>query len=77
MSTAIKLSRCCTCGFQWPTGTNGSHSCSGTLEMKLYRVTWLLGQIISTLPENRDWLNPEIEKEARAFLPDTGVESPQ
>lgn len=26
-----KISKCCTCGYEWETGTNGSHSCSGKL----------------------------------------------
>ncbi len=36
------------------------------------RLTRLLGQIIHDLPMNRDWLNPDVEKEAReliAYLP--------
>ena len=24
-------SKCCTCGFEWETGKNGSHSCAETL----------------------------------------------
>jgi len=30
MST-IKMSECCSCGFQWPTGQHGGHSCSSYL----------------------------------------------
>jgi hypothetical protein len=26
-----KLSTCCSCGFQWPTGQHGEHSCSSYL----------------------------------------------
>ena len=28
----------------------------------------LLGRIINDLPERRDWLDPDLEREARAFL---------
>ena len=28
-------SQCCTCGYQWPTGHDGSHSCSENLLKKL------------------------------------------
>jgi hypothetical protein len=72
-SAIVRLSRCCICDFEWPTGTHGRHSCAGILELKLHRVTWLLGQIIADLPANRDWLNPEIEREARTFLPNTKI----
>ena len=27
----IKMSTCCSCGFQWPTGQHGEHSCSSYL----------------------------------------------
>lgn len=28
-------SKCFTCGFEWMTGKNGSHSCSGVLQEKI------------------------------------------
>lgn len=28
----IKMSTCCSCGFQWPTGQHGEHSCSSYLQ---------------------------------------------
>ena len=31
----MEKSKCCTCGFEWKTGTNGSHSCSNTLQKKI------------------------------------------
>ena len=37
---------------------------------ELGRVKWLLGQIIQSLPMRRDWLDPDIEREARAILKD-------
>jgi len=30
-----KISTCCTCGKQWQTGTDGSHSCSTNLLRKI------------------------------------------
>jgi hypothetical protein len=29
------MSKCCTCGHQWPAGTNGSHSCASVLEQRI------------------------------------------
>ena len=26
-----KVSKCCNCGYEWPTGTHGGHSCSEKL----------------------------------------------
>ncbi len=26
-----KISKCCNCGYEWPTGTHGGHSCSEKL----------------------------------------------
>jgi hypothetical protein len=70
---SAQVSTCCTCGYSWPTGKSGSHSCAGILEPRVHRLTWLLGQIIQDLPERRDWLNPDIEKEARSYLPNAKV----
>ena len=28
MATDEKVSTCCDCGYQWPTGQDGSHSCA-------------------------------------------------
>ncbi len=51
------------------------------LEIELNRAKWLLSQIIQDLPEKRDWLNPDIEKESRSailtcdgFCPDLGCD---
>lgn len=32
------------------------------------RLVWLIGQMLGELPERRDWLNPDIEREMRAAL---------
>lgn len=31
----LEKSTCCTCGYQWPTGQNGSHQCSIELLSKI------------------------------------------
>lgn len=31
----IKMSKCCTCSHEWPTGTNGAHHCSAYLNKSL------------------------------------------
>lgn len=35
------------------------------LEEELARATWLLDQMVKQLPADRDWLSPDIEREAR------------
>lgn len=30
-----KTSKCFTCGYEWPTGTHGGHSCSENLKKKV------------------------------------------
>jgi hypothetical protein len=35
---------------------------------EIERLRWLLGQIISELPQKRDWFNPDIEREVRERL---------
>ena len=32
------------------------------------KARWLLSQIITHLPTSRDWLDPDVEREARALL---------
>ncbi len=36
-------------------------------EAKLARAAWLMRQLLGSLPARRDWLDPEIEKEAKAL----------
>lgn len=36
--TNTNMSTCCTCGYQWPTGTSGSHSCSVKMEETIARL---------------------------------------
>lgn len=31
----MKMSRCCTCGHEWPTGTDGSHSCAQVMQIQI------------------------------------------
>lgn len=33
-----KKSKCCTCGYEWITGENGSHSCSQELNKRLKKI---------------------------------------
>lgn len=35
---------------------------------QLERAVWLLGQIVQDLPAKCDWLDPELEKQARALI---------
>lgn len=35
------------------------------------RLRWILNQIITHLPSNRDWLDPDVEREARDTLAST------
>lgn len=30
-----KISKCCSCGYEWPTGSHGGHSCSQVLRQKI------------------------------------------
>lgn len=46
------LSKCCTCGFEWPTGKNGAHSCAIALRKKLDEVT---AQRDAILLQARTW----------------------
>jgi hypothetical protein len=32
------------------------------------RLLWLLGQLLGELPQKRDWLNPDVEREMRAAV---------
>lgn len=34
----MSTSKCCTCGHEWPTGTNGSHSCTAVMERTIERI---------------------------------------
>jgi hypothetical protein len=44
---------------------DGSHSCAGQLKAKLERAEWLIARIYEDLPRERDWLNPDYEKEMK------------
>jgi hypothetical protein len=58
-----KTSTCATCGYSWPTGKDGSHSCAEHLRKQLDHAHWLMRQVLNDLPANKDWLNPDYEKE--------------
>ena len=38
MSKEREMSECCTCGYQWPTGQSGTHSCIRMLKDKIERM---------------------------------------
>ncbi len=75
----IKTSKCCTCGYKWKTGKNGSHSCSATLGKTMdnavdlaveyggidgaHHKDWVIDQMIMVLSGDR---YEEIVKEACA-----------
>ena len=46
---------------------HGGHSCADYLTTKLVRAKWLVRQVLESLPKNRDWLNPDHEREMRSF----------
>lgn len=49
-------------------GINDLHKmyqCAKGLESRLRRAQWLIGQVVDDLPRNRDWLNPDYEREMR------------
>jgi len=49
-----KFSECCTCGHRWPTGTDGSHSCSEHLRQELDITDKLLAErerVLRAIPE--------------------------
>jgi hypothetical protein len=41
--------------------------CSSELEWEHNRMRWLFRQIINDLPQKRDWLNPDYEREMREW----------
>jgi hypothetical protein len=43
------ISRCCTCGAEWLTGEDGSHSCAVVLGRKLAKCREALGQIANAV----------------------------
>lgn len=67
MSDENKCS-CCTCGYEWQRGKNGSHSCSQVLLNRVNRMKWLLRHVMQDMPARRDWLNPDYETELREFI---------
>jgi len=50
-------SKCCTCGFEWKTGTNGSHSCSDTFQKKINEAVKIAVQYGGTDgAHHKDWV---------------------
>ena len=50
----MKLSTCCTCGYQWPTGQNGSHQCSIELLSKIETMAKALEKIKNIVVGEKD-----------------------
>lgn len=71
---ALKLSTCCTCGYSWLTGQDGSHSCSNYLLQKIKRLEhdWKLENRIIELLIVGGFVKREKAEEARQLL--TGME---
>ena len=73
------LSTCGTCGFAWPTGSDGSHVCSAKLSTRVTRLVHIFRNLLSDLPARRDWLDPALEAEIKAevsnWLSLRGIES--
>jgi len=49
-----KLSKCCTCGYEWITGKDGSHSCVEHLKKDLVVTKKLLAErqlVLDSIPE--------------------------
>lgn len=53
-----KMSTCCTCGYQWQTGKNGSHNCSVVLQSTVKNmqkvVKTALTNIVSSIVKQED-----------------------
>ena len=54
------------CEVSDPNGTIWEHAENVTKENE--QLKWLLGQIIQDLPQNNDWLNPDLEREAEELI---------
>lgn len=62
-------SKCCTCGFEWKTGTDGSHSCAKVLQERIdeaialavkyggidgaHHKDWVIDQVIRVLAKDK------------------------
>lgn len=44
------ISKCCTCGYEWKTGLDGTHSCTSILNNKVDKANSILDMIIHELP---------------------------
>lgn len=66
---------CCTCGYKWPKGTNGSHNCStylldqvNSLQQQLDKSRELNRQILKSFRFEIDILNSELLSARTALL---------
>jgi hypothetical protein len=63
-----KLSTCCTCGYQWEAGKDGSHSCSSELGKCNYNMRTVLLVLRDTLQTLFDLQNgPPLYKDQREW----------
>ena len=67
---ASKFSTCCTCGYSWLTGKNGSHSCADYMLQKIKRLErdWKLENQIIELLIVGGFVKREKAEEARQLL---------
>ncbi len=52
----MSISKCCSCGYRWETGTNGSHSCANELR-----------KILDCLIDPNFKVKTDLGKEVRPF----------
>ena len=50
------ISRCCTCGYEWKTGLNGSHSCSTYLQKVIDQKDKDIKELTDNLDEAADYI---------------------
>lgn len=70
MNPPPKFSTCATCGFSWPTGKDGSHSCSDYLLQRIKRLEreWKLENRVIELLIVGGFVTREKTEEARQLL---------
>ena len=62
-------SKCCTCGFEWTSGTDGSHSCSAILRKKLVNYKKALSDLTHAVRQETSANKPctELTQTAKAL----------
>lgn len=63
----IKMSTCCSCGFQWPTGQHGEHSCSSYLRAENVNLKIEIAELKTENKKERDY-SDYLESAAENFL---------